>query len=71
MIAEFVDTLRSFGCDDSDPLLQKGMRTLMDLQSESGIWDDTDGEVTRLVSYYTVLHSVILYHFVSYRVELN
>ena len=43
LIAEFTETLRSFGCDDKDELIQKGIRTLLSLQDENGIWDDTDG----------------------------
>lgn len=44
LIAEFVESLRCFGCVDTDPLIQKGMSSLLSLQCDSGIWDDTDGE---------------------------
>ena len=42
LIAEFVESLRCFGCTDDDPLIRQGMRALLDSQSVQGIWDDTD-----------------------------
>lgn len=42
LIAEFVESLRCFGCTDDDPLIRQGMRALLDSQAAQGIWDDTD-----------------------------
>eukprot|EP01041_Mallomonas_annulata_P006834 gene6834-13842_t len=42
LIAEFVETLRAFGCSDNDILIQRGMRALLSMQQESGIWDPSD-----------------------------
>jgi hypothetical protein len=47
LIAEFVESLRCFGCSDEDPLIRKGIRTLLELQTENGIWDPTDDEPYR------------------------
>ena len=41
LIAEFVESLRCFGCTDDDPLVREGMRALLDSQTPLGIWDDT------------------------------
>lgn len=41
LIAEFVEVLRCFGCDDHDPLILQGMKVLLQLQTVGGIWDYT------------------------------
>ena len=41
LIAEFVESLRCFGCSDDDPLIRQGMRVLLDKQTSQGLWDDT------------------------------
>lgn len=44
LIAEFVESLRCFGCGDDDVLIRKGMRALIALQTESGIWDPSEDD---------------------------
>jgi len=47
LTAEFVESLRCFGCGDDDALIRKGMRALLALQTESGVWDPTEDDPYR------------------------
>jgi hypothetical protein len=40
MLGEFIDTLRSFGLDDSDPAIHKGVDYLLSTQNPDGSWGD-------------------------------
>jgi hypothetical protein len=40
-MGEFLDTLRSFGLKDSDPLIRSGMDFLLSTQNPDGSWGDT------------------------------
>lgn len=42
LIAEFVETLRAFGCTDDDSIIERGLKALLACQEESGIWDVSD-----------------------------
>lgn len=44
MVGEFLDTLKSFGMADCDPLLQSGIDYLLSRQNEDGSWGDPDAE---------------------------
>jgi squalene cyclase len=40
MLGEFMDTLRSFGLTEDDPLIQTGMEYLLSHQNRDGSWGD-------------------------------
>jgi len=42
MCGELLDTLKSFGLTDADPLLRKGLDYLLAQQNGDGSWGDTD-----------------------------
>jgi hypothetical protein len=41
MVGEFMDTLRTFGLTESDPLVRKGEEYLLSTQNPDGSWGDT------------------------------
>lgn len=45
MLGEIMDSLRSFGLDDSDPLIRQGMEFLLARQNRDGSWGHIRGDV--------------------------
>ena len=46
MLGEVMDSLRSFGLDDSDPLIREGTQFLLAHQNRDGSWGDLDDDDT-------------------------
>jgi hypothetical protein len=44
MLGEIMDSLKSFGADDSDPLIRKGTLFLLAHQNRDGSWGDVSGD---------------------------
>lgn len=44
MLGEFLDTLKSFGLTEKDPLIRKGMSYLLSCQNEDGSWGDPEAD---------------------------
>ena len=45
MLGEIMDSLKSFGLDDSDPLIREGTEFLLSHQNGDGSWGDTDDDI--------------------------
>ena len=45
MLGEIMDSLKSFGVDDSDPLIREGTEFLLAHQNRDGSWGDMHDEV--------------------------
>lgn len=44
MLGEIMDSLKSFGADDSDPLIRRGTEFLLAHQNRDGSWGDVNGD---------------------------
>jgi hypothetical protein len=51
-MGEFLDALKGFGLDESDPVIQQGMTYLLDNQRPDGTWGPADE-----ADYYTLYHA--------------
>ena len=51
-LGEFMDTLRSFGMDESDPLMRSGVEFLLSRQNPDGSWGEVQ-EADHYVRYHT------------------
>ncbi|HEY3835430.1 MAG TPA: hypothetical protein VGL72_02610 [Bryobacteraceae bacterium] len=51
-MGEFLDALKSFGLNESDPVIQEGMTYILDTQRADGTWSPPDEK-----DYYTLYHS--------------
>jgi hypothetical protein len=63
MLGELMDTLRSFGVDESDPLMQAGVEFLISRQNADGSWGEApeSDSYTRYHTTWTAMNGVMQY----------
>lgn len=71
LLGEFMDALRAFGEDESDPAMQAGMTYLLSHQNPDGSWGDTDDDdiYTRYHSTWTAVDGLRQYSFHGERMQ--